>query len=90
MSVIRSKRQALDALGIIPIDASQELIARVAKELQRKYHPDRPGGVREKFLLVTAAKDFLIVKVCPECAGTGVVKDKIGRMTKTKKCGTCK
>jgi len=48
-----------DILGVNK-DAGVDVVTKRYRELARKYHPDRPGGVREKFEQITDAYQTLI------------------------------
>jgi len=88
MSVIRSREKALEVLDLQE-GASEIAIAAMIKRLFMMHHPDR-GGDREMFERVAQAKKILMVKKCPYCDGTGIVRVKTGSMTKKTKCEECK
>jgi curved DNA-binding protein CbpA len=52
-------REARDILGVEP-DDPPEVIEGAARALAEQTHPDTPGGDREVFERVQAAKDLLL------------------------------
>jgi len=61
--------QAVSILGL-PANFSHEDIKAKKKELNLKYHPDRPGGDVRKVQDINAAADFLLSKNIPSLATT--------------------
>ena len=78
-----------EVLGVAD-KAPLEEVRGAFRRLAMQHHPDRGGDV-EKFRELQAAYDacLKLLKKCPDCQGTGVVKVKFGYGTVTEPCARC-
>lgn len=88
MSYTVNKMNYFQILGISSI-AKDEEIRAAYKKLAMRYHPDRPGGDKEKFDQVTRAFRALYKRTCPDCEGRGQVRIRDGAFTKLVNCPRC-